>query len=210
MDSSGNILSTEQFFAIEDKGGFALTVYKTENGIECTRTKNFTVSQSGQPSFVEVRGENSRIFVTVDGESSYQFSLDNVHFFGQGASHIFTGIEPGVYDVYVRDIENCEPPITKPLSFIGLPKFITPNGDGINDVWLVKGVSTELYKSADTQIFNRYGKLLYSMDINTNQIGWDGSYNSQMLPAYDYWYIVSLIDAEGNQFRHTGHFSIVR
>lgn len=204
------VISTQQYFTVDEIGNFSITGYKLENGIECSRTKEFTVEQSGQPNFVELMADNALISVTVTGESSYEFSLDNVTFFGQGLSHTFFNVEPGVYDVYVRDVENCETPIKQSISFIGLPKYITPNNDGINDVWQVEGISRELYKSANTQIFNRYGKLLYSMDINTNQIGWDGTYNNQMLPAYDYWYVVILVDADGNPFKHTGHFSIIR
>jgi 3-oxoacyl-[acyl-carrier-protein] synthase-1 len=43
-------------------------------------------------------------------------------------------------------------------------------------------------KSAKINIFDRYGKLIISLNPNHN--GWDGIYNGEHLPSTDYWFSV--------------------
>ncbi|WP_367276300.1 T9SS type B sorting domain-containing protein [uncultured Polaribacter sp.] len=52
------------------------------------------------------------------------------------------------------------------------PKFFTPNGDGENDFWKIKGVNQNLYKEGSLVIFNRYGNTVYKGSIF--DIGWNG------------------------------------
>lgn len=208
-DGSGNIISTQRFFHATQPGSYSLTVYKTENGLECSRTKNFTVINSGVPIFDELHAEDYQIFVEIDGDSSYEYSLNGVNFYGDGTSHTFSGVEAGIHTVYVRDKENCEPPIQQNVSFIGFPKYFTPNGDGYNDTWQIEGISKEFYNTVDIWIYDRYGKNLDVMDINSNVYGWDGRFNGNILIAADYWYKAILVDKEMNTYTVTGHFSLV-
>src|SRR5690606_38850985 len=54
-----------------------------------------------------------------------------------------------------------------------IPNVITPNNDGLNDVWYVEGI--ENYPQASVQIFNRYNKLLYQGQGPEN-CNWNGTY----------------------------------
>ena len=208
-DNSGNIISTQRFLNITEPGSYSLTVYKTEGGLECSRSKDFTVGNYSTPVFEELYGEDYQIFVEIDGESSYQYSLDGINFYGTGISHTFSNVEAGVHTVYVRDEESCEPTISQGVSLIGFPKYFTPNGDGYNDIWQVEGISQELYTSIDIWIYDRYGKNLYYMDIFSNEHGWNGRFNGNILIATDYWYKVILVDKEMNSQTFIGHFSLI-
>ena len=53
-------------------------------------------------------------------------------------------------------------------------------------------------------IFNRYGKLLKSID--SVQYGWNGTFNNQVLPINDYWYVIKL--KSGREMK--GHFALKR
>jgi gliding motility-associated-like protein len=90
------------------------------------------------------------------------------------------------------------------ISVLGFPKFLTPNNDGYNDTWHVKGVNDIFNDGIEIFIFNRTGKLITS--LNNNTPGWDGTYKGELLPSDDYWYAVKLID--GQEYR--GHFSLKR
>jgi gliding motility-associated-like protein len=70
--------------------------------------------------------------------------------------------------------------------------FFTPNGDGANDYWNLKGLNGSIYKNAKIFIFDRYGKLL--KQLNPYGVGWDGNYNGNSLPSDDYWYTIQLKD----------------
>jgi len=56
--------------------------------------------------------------------------------------------------------------------FPNIPNAFTPNGDGLNDDFLIKGVPPENITLFNMQIFNRWGQLVFS----TNNISqaWDG------------------------------------
>jgi gliding motility-associated-like protein len=67
-----------------------------------------------------------------------------------------------------------------------VPNAFTPNGDGINDYWDIKGLIA--YSNATVDIFNRYGTNLYHSIGYPNP--WDGKYNGQQLPVGTYYYII--------------------
>jgi len=81
-----------------------------------------------------------------------------------------------------------------------IPKFFTPNGDGINDIWEISGTITHKYH---IDIYDRYGKLLKQLQTNS---GWDGNYNGKPMPSTDYWFRITFDDGK----TESGHFSLKR
>jgi len=81
------------------------------------------------------------------------------------------------------------------------PKFFTPNNDGYNDTWTIN--SAYLAPNSSIRIFDRYGKFIKELALNT---AWDGTYIGQDEPSSDYWFTV--IRLNGIEFR--GHFSLKR
>ena len=213
-NSSGNIISQDQLFTLTTIGEFSLTTYKTENNIECSTTKVFNVIHKNPPVFnelkVNITNDLKEVFVNVSGESSYEFSMDNITFFGNSNTHTFTDVQPGIHTVYVKDIAKCEPSISKSVTIIGYPGFLTPNNDGLNDTWNITGVNTFFYKTISVQIFNRFGTLIYTLNNNNHADGWDGTYNGLKLPSNDYWFSAVLEDNSGDIIKKTGHFSLIR
>jgi gliding motility-associated-like protein len=80
--------------------------------------------------------------------------------------------------------------------------MISPNGDGYNDFFTLKGL--EFFPSSEITIFDRYGKLLISG--NGVNFSWNGSFNGTNLPASDYWYHIKI---EGYATLK-GNFSLMR
>ena len=68
-----------------------------------------------------------------------------------------------------------------------VPSAFTPNGDGINDTWVIKYL--ESYTGATVEVFNRFGQKVYSSIGYT--IPWDGRYNNTDLPAGVYYYLIN-------------------
>jgi gliding motility-associated-like protein len=84
---------------------------------------------------------------------------------------------------------------------INVSQAITPNGDGVNDTWVIYNLSN--YPGTIVRVFNRWGKeVFYSNDYQNN---WTGHYkdNSEKLPTSgSYFYQIDLrgdgsIDAQG-------------
>jgi gliding motility-associated-like protein len=70
-----------------------------------------------------------------------------------------------------------------------IPNAFSPNGDGINDTWVIKYL--DRYPKALVSIFDRDGQLLYYTE---NFTSWDGKYKNQPLPIGTYYYIINLND----------------
>lgn len=68
-----------------------------------------------------------------------------------------------------------------------IPKYFTPNNDGINDVWQVYD---RLNLVNTISIYNRHGKLIKFLS-STNS-SWDGTLNNKPLNADSYWYEIVL------------------
>ena len=184
-------------------GTYTVRVSNT-NG--CFKDKTMSVLPSNVATITDIdivdASQNNSISVIVSGEGDYEFTLDDINGPYQN-SNVFENIEPGLYTVYVRDKNNCG--ITEDLvSVIGFPKFLTPNDDGKNDYWQVKGINTKFQVNSYILIFDRFGKLLTKLDPLGP--GWNGSFNGAKMPTSDYWFKVKLED--GRTF--TSHFTLKR
>jgi gliding motility-associated-like protein len=110
----------------------------------------------------------------------------------------------GLHDIYVRDKNGCGSlgPVT--VAVLGIPNYFTPNGDGYNDYWNIKGVSAQFNYLSNIYIFDRFGKLL--KQIGTTGLGWDGTFNGYQMPSDDYWYNIKFEDGRSAK----GHFTLKR
>lgn len=63
---------------------------------------------------------------------------------------------------------------------------ITPNGDGVNDTWVLGGF--EYYPECKVNVFNLWGQTVFSSTGYTAQ--WDGRFNGQLLPIGDYYFTI--------------------
>ena len=71
-----------------------------------------------------------------------------------------------------------------------IPNVFSPNADDINDTWEIKNLS--LFTGVDVNIFNRYGKKVFtSIGYKKN---WNGTYMNQgnTLPVGVYYYIINI------------------
>ena len=67
---------------------------------------------------------------------------------------------------------------------------ISPNGDGINDSFQVFGI--EAFPENEVTIFNRWGNVVFTKKGYTNQEGWTGTFDSDLLPDGTYFYVIDL------------------
>ena len=175
-----------------------------EFGCENTRTITVNYSEVAIIEAISVKDlvPNASVEIIVSGVGNYEFSLDSANGPYQ-TQNLFTDLDPGIYTVYIRDLNNCGIQEAT-FSVLGIPPFFTPNGDGWNDTWQMIGTNQLFEKNAKIYIFDRYGKLI--TQINSTEAGWDGTLNGENLPATDYWYRIELED--GRLIK--GHFSLIR
>ena len=92
------------------------------------------------------------------------------------------------------------------LSCVDPMAAFTPNGDGINDRWLV--TNNQCLKSAKVEVFNRYGNKVFEDANYSNQ--WDGNYKGKPLPDGTYYYVVTYTLVNGKPTYIKGNVTILR
>ncbi|MCX6258073.1 MAG: gliding motility-associated C-terminal domain-containing protein, partial [Bacteroidia bacterium] len=130
------------------------------------------------------------IALTVSGGvSPYNYNWSNLQ-----VLPAITALPEGVYTVTITDGNNCTLVNEYTLSniyeqCIFIPSAFTPNGDGFNDIWNIRGI--DLYPNTIIDVYNRWGQLLFRSDIGYHQ-KWDGKFNGNILPSDTYHYVVNL------------------
>jgi gliding motility-associated-like protein len=135
------------------------------------------------------------------GTGPFLYQIDGGEF---QSSNEFTGLSNGMHTLTVKDVQGCTN-LSIPVIVIDYPKYFTPNGDGYDDTWNIKGLNDQ--PNAKIFIYDRYGKLI--KEISTVGSGWDGTYNGKALPATDYWFTVEYAENSINKL-FKAHFSIKR
>jgi gliding motility-associated-like protein len=116
----------------------------------------------------------------------------------------------GIYNETLLSVSGCDSVLVLYLSVlpkgkcpeIEIPLFFSPNGDGLNDVWKIKGIECYEHK---VYLYDRFSKELFVWENNFPIEGWNGMYLDKPMPSTDYWYLVVL---EGRDF--VGHFTLLR
>ncbi len=182
------------------------SVIATNNITGCVSDEVFaTVSESiqGESLIINQSGtfsDNPSISVTVvGGDGPFLYQLDNSDF---QTSNVFSPVSPGFHTITVVDETFCTN-LTATATIINYPHYFTPNGDGTHDYWNIRGLSS----NSEILIFDRFGKLL--KQIFTNQVGWDGTYNGQVMLSDDYWFTVKYIE-NGAEKLFRSHFTLKR
>ncbi|HKO78247.1 MAG TPA: T9SS type B sorting domain-containing protein [Flavobacterium sp.] len=166
----------------------------------CTSKKTITVFEYNKPEIKNVKVDETTVTIELlKSEDYFEYSIDKIYY---QSSNIFTNAPSGLQTAYVRDIIQCKND-NEPFVVIIIPKYFTPNNDGFNDVWEVKGLVD--YPLAEVSLFDRYGKLI--THLNHFNHSWDGTFNKKPLPATDYWYVLKL---DSNSPELKGHFSLKR
>jgi len=104
---------------------------------------------------------------------------------------------------------SCVTPVTSlPITVIILPPLtitppntFTPNGDGVNDLWVIAGLAT--YPDCKIKTYNRYGKLVFQSVGYSKP--WDGFYNGAHLPVGTYYYVIDF-----NKSKISGYVELIR
>jgi len=99
--------------------------------------------------------------------------------------------------------------IIRPVFNMYIPNAFTPNGDGLNDIFRVKGIFID-EDEFEMFIYNRWGDMLFeTYDIN---IPWDGIANggTEIVQQDVYVYLVNLTDIFGEEYRFVGTVTVIR
>ncbi|MBO9731417.1 MAG: gliding motility-associated C-terminal domain-containing protein, partial [Chitinophaga sp.] len=105
------------------------------------------------------------------------------------------------YQVTISNLFNCS--VTKEVTItvkedykLEATNILTPNGDGKNDLWVVKNI--DMYPQNEVKVYDRAGRMVFQQRGYTNN--WNGKVNGQPLAEGTYYYIITLGDSN-RQFK---------
>jgi len=163
----------------------------------CTAMKQIQLAQIEVPIIDEVTSDHRDIHILTENTGDFEYSLDGSRF---QDSATFANFRGGLYVAFVREKSGCG---VQQLPFIHVvvPRFFSPNGDGINDNFQVEGFQT--VNNFNIAIYNRFSRIMF--ESNDPGLIWDGTFNGRPMPDADYWYEIRL-----GENRFVGHFSLRR
>jgi len=93
-----------------------------------------------------------------------------------------------------------------------IPNAFSPDGNGINDVFFIKGYGIKSIKRM--MIFNRYGQKVFerqNVPVNDRSQGWDGTTKGEP-PAGTaaYVYVLDVVCKDGQEFSYKGTIMVVK
>jgi len=194
---------------ITSKGGACLSIKPYT--IDVTVNK-VTAAFTAKPTTGEVPLDVA--FMNASSGKNYTFLWD----FGSGKTTTdlnpkYTYEEIGFYNacLTVTDNDNCFDKVCTKIevyitsSFV-IPNVFTPNGDGVNDVFTIKGRGIE---SLHGEIYNRWGQKEYEWD--TTNGGWDGhSASGNSCTEGTYYYILKIKGMDAKNFLEKGSLTLLK
>ena len=117
---------------------------------------------------------------------NYEWSDANLQ-----STPIAVGLAPSqTYQVVVTDAIGCNLSsdvfVDPTLGCFFISTGITPNGDGVNDFWILGGL--EYYPDCKVNVVNRWGQIVYESKGYNNP--WDGRLKGESLPVADYYFVI--------------------
>ena len=197
-------------------GTYALT---PTGGISNNYSLNYvngtlTIFAKPIPSITSSKGNNvskgETVLLTAVGGTAYTWSSANGIVSGQNTAVLTIRPETtATYTITVSNANGCSETasytveVRDDFQAIKANNILTPNGDGINDLWVVENI--DMYPNNVVNIFDKAGRILFTQKGYKNT--WDGMVNGSPLAEDTYYYV---IDFGTNKPKQKGFITLIR
>jgi gliding motility-associated-like protein len=167
----------------------------------------YPVADAGPDRFV-LEGGTITLEPTATGNDLVYLWTPDFYFTTSNAikNPVLRGVDDQLYLFTVTGRGGCQSSddvFVKVLKTPLIPNIFSPNGDGVNDMWVIKYL--ESYPGCVVQIYNRYGQMVQRF---VNYLTpWDGRIGGKDAPVGTYYYI---IDPKNGRKPITGFVDIIR
>lgn len=179
-------LGNTQTISVNELGTYYVTI---DNG-ECSETFSTEVIQAQIPQIVNADYQTGTLTLTAYNPSNgtLEYSIDNG--FTWQDSNVFQNVPANVLMNFLVRVKNTS--CTGNLDFFTLHilNIITPNGDGVNDVLDLSGISR--YNDFAASVYDRYGRRIWN--ATKNEPIWNGRFQGRLLSTGTYWYQINYQD----------------
>ncbi len=185
-DPDDAIIGTAQTITVDQTGIYTVVI---DNG-ECSATFTTSVIEAQVPQIINAIFQTNTLTLVASNPSNgpLEYSIDNG--FTWQDSNIFTNVAANVTLTIQVRVKHTSCVGTLIYFTLHIQNVITPNGDGVNDVLDLSGISR--YDDFAATIFDRYGKELWR--ASREQAVWDGRAQGRSIPTSTYWYQIQYED----------------
>ena len=144
-------------------------------------------------------------------ETQHEFNFGDGNIYTDSiVTHIYE--EPGhyIFEQLVTNQYDCTTKLNqkiwiKPDFLFFPPTAFSPNGDGLNDIFIIKTNGILTY---NMKIFNRWGEIIHSSDNPT--AGWNGIYQGKIAPTGIYTWKVELKTIDHTIHKRIGSINLIK
>jgi gliding motility-associated-like protein len=181
----------------------------------CVENRSFTVtvvpsaSVNAGPDVTVIAGDAVQLNATASA-GTYQWTPSAGLSSATVLNPTATPQQTTTYSLTVTSAQGCT--ATDNMTVTVIPYCIkpmtafTPNGDGINDRWII--TNGACLKNAWVKVFNRYGSVVYESGDYKND--WDGSYKGKPVPDGTYYFAINYNLLNGKSEFLKGNVTILR
>ncbi|MDO6389863.1 gliding motility-associated C-terminal domain-containing protein [Pontibacter sp. BT731] len=135
---------------------------------------------------------SAKVSTVSGGTAPYVYSLNGGDYVTESE---FLNLRGGKHYLKVRDANGCVTEVEFEVTSLGeldIPNGFTPNGDGINDTWVIRNLP-ETYPNCRVTVYNRWGSPVFESKGYGKE--WDGTNKGKRLPDGTYYAIIEFGDA---------------
>ncbi len=205
-------------------GSYGLTVTDANN---CIAEDNYVLTAPEDLAITfetsdATDGCNGSITILPLGGSGTGYSYFWPQLPNQGNNAVASGLCPGEYTIEVTDGAGCQTVtmvatvLDRRFPCLSAREVITPNGDGLNETFILFCSGEDAAINNTMEIYNRWGQLVFETDdYNCSDDDglncFDGRTNDGTpLPAGPYYYIFNFTNPIGEEMQQRGSLTIVR
>jgi gliding motility-associated-like protein len=206
-------------------GKYYVIVTNTVN--QCTSVDSIVVVKGSLTTSIEAGPTQGYAPLTVSltnnsTSSTGNSSITTVWTFGNGTSSVTPSAsiipvtvynQPGTYTVMAWVSKGvCIDSVSKVVmvefpSALTIPNIFTPNNDGVNDLYFLKGASLA---EVNMTIYDRWGHLVYQLTSDGN-VAWDGKNQlGQDCAQGTYFFILTAKGKDGKDYNEKGNITLLR
>lgn len=171
------------------------------------------VQASAQPT-VALPGQTVTLSALPSNFPKYQWSPEE--FLNINDEAVVTAVvdETTNFVVMVTDVAGCMAYDTVRVEILDdrcgeenifIPTAFTPNGDGVNDMWMVRTLAPV---SIQVAIYDRWGEKVF--DSDDIEIGWDGTFRDKPAAAGSYSYYIQVVCENQLTYFSKGNITLIR
>ena len=187
--------ATNASFSLKENGTYQLKITTLAGCTNTSKPVALVGVSKTETTSVEL-GENQKIVAgqqiqlnpTVNNAFSFEWTPNNYVSEIKIKNPVFSPKITTTYTLTVRSQDGCparDSLVIEVVPNLHIPQIFTPNGDGINDTWVI--YNTQIHTNCQLTLFDRWGSVVYATD--DYQDAWDGTVNGNKVQNGAYIYV---------------------